>query len=111
MKRIAVLTHLVALIMLTSACSSTPQKDDDAQGNDMQVQYTKLINEAETTYKEVDQMGGAWAYTEELIQEARTKASQNKYDEAIKLAKDAYDEAISAKTQFESQINAGPYLF
>ena len=103
----------MSLVFLLAACSTTSEQavSEPAGAMDDQSKYTALITKAEAAFKEASQMGAAWAYTEDMIKDAKTRASQNQFDEAIKLAKEAYDEAVLAKAQFESQKDAGPYLF
>jgi len=103
----------IFLLLNISGCSLFSGASDGPgeSGGDVQEQYSKMLSNAEAAYKTVDQAGGAWAYTEELINDAKQKASENKYDEALALAKEAYGQAKAAQVQLESQKKAGPYLF
>jgi outer membrane murein-binding lipoprotein Lpp len=102
----------LAASMLLAACGSTGDVAETASaGSDLKTQYEKALKEAESAYKAVDQVGGAWAYTEEKMDEAKKAAETNDFAKALQLAKEAYDESMIAKQQFEGQVNAGPYLF
>ena len=107
-------TIVAALVIsLMSGCSlfTATEGGSSEDGGDAQAQYDKMINSAEATYKEVDQMGGAWAYTDELISDAKKMATEKKFNEALELAKEALAQAKAAQSQFDDQKKAGPYLF
>jgi hypothetical protein len=74
-------------------------------------QFEELYAKAEKALKELSSAGGAWAYTDETLAEARKLADQQDYDKAIKLTKDVMSETDIALQQFQSQKQAGPYLF
>ncbi|MDH5324442.1 MAG: hypothetical protein OEZ68_03985 [Gammaproteobacteria bacterium] len=97
--------------LLFSACGTTTNTSSVQSEPDTQTQVGSMIAQAEAAFKAVDQLGGAWVNTEDMIVEAKTKASKNEIDAALKLAKEAYDEAVLAKAQFDSQKSAGPTLF
>lgn len=112
MNRLLLTTSLAASLLLFTACGSTGEVAETASGDsDLKSQYEKTIGEAETSYKAVDQVGGAWAYTEEKIDEAKKAAETKDYAKALELAKEAHDESLLAKQQLEGQVNAGPTLF
>jgi hypothetical protein len=100
-----------ASLVLFTACSSTGKQNEAGVVTDSKAQFDKAIKEAESAFKAVDQVGGGWAFTEEMIDEAKKAASANDYGKALQLAKEAYDQSIMAKQQHESQVNAGPTLF
>lgn len=101
-----------ASILLLTACGSTNEVTEPVSGgSNLKSQYDKTIKEAETAFKTVDQVGGAWAYTEEKMDEAKKAAEANDYSKALVLAKEAHDQSLLAKQQFDNQINAGPALF
>lgn len=104
---------LIVVVSVTAGCGlfSGMTEDSGEGGGAIQDQYNSAIKDAESSYKEVDQLGAAWAYTEDLITEAKQKASQNKLEEALALAKEALQQSKSAKEQMEGQKKAGPYLF
>lgn len=85
--------------------------EDMADSGTTQERYNQTLKDAEAAYAEVDKMGGAWAFTEELISDAKSKAAQNKLNEAITLAKEALFQSRTAKEQLLAQKKAGPYLF
>ena len=106
------LASLAASILLLTACGSTSEVTETAAGgSDLKFQYEKTIKDAETAYKTVDQAGGAWVYTEEKMAEAKKAAEANDYAKALELAKEAHDQSLLAKQQFDNQSNAGPTLF
>ena len=112
MTRLLLPASLAASLIMLAACSSTGEVADAASASsDVKSQYEKTIKEAETAFKSVDQVGGAWAYTEEKMDEAKKAAEANDFAKALDLAKDAYEQSLLAKQQFENQINAGPALF
>jgi len=103
----------LVLLMPLSACSlfTANSGDSESGGGDLESQYTQTLGDAESAYKSVDKMGGAWAYTEDLIKEAKQKASEKDLGKALELAKEALAQAKSAQVQLESQKDAKPYLF
>ncbi|MGD8594386.1 MAG: hypothetical protein PVF82_16250 [Gammaproteobacteria bacterium] len=112
MSRFLLPASLAASLLLLTACGSTGEVAESASASsDTKSQYEKAIKEAETAFKAVDQVGGAWAYTEEKMDEAKKAAASNDFAKALDLAKEAYDQSMLAKQQFENQVNAGPYLF
>ena len=113
MNRILLSIAIAGSMLFAAACSSTSEKGEGMEGGmgDAQSQFEKVLKDAEAAYKDVDQMGGAWVFTNKQIEEAKTKAAAKKYDEALALAKEAYDQSVLAKAQFESQKKAGPTLF
>ncbi|WP_455209889.1 hypothetical protein [Kaarinaea lacus] len=103
---------VVAFLLLLTACGSTGEVTETTPASsDLKSQYEKTIIEAESAYKSVDQAGGAWAYTEEKLDESKKAAEANDYAKALELAKEARDQSLLAKQQFESQVTAGPTLF
>lgn len=106
------LISLTLTAVLSTGCGlfSGPN-DNSGQEGSAQERFNITLKNAETAYAEADKMGGAWAYTDELIKDAKQKAAQNQFDEAIALAKEALFQSRSAKEQVEGQQKAGPYLF
>lgn len=111
MKKVLLTMSVVASLALVSACASTGETSEAAGASDNKAQFDKTIKDAETAFKAVDQLGGGWAYTEEMMDDAKKAAAANDYDKALKLAKEAYDQSVMAKQQYEGQLNAGPTLF
>ena len=112
MNRLLLPASLAATLLLLTACGSTGDVAESASGgSDSKSQYEKVMKDAEAAYKEVDKAGGAWAYTEDTLGEAKKAAEANDFAKALELAKEAYDQSVLAKQQFEGQVNAGPYLF
>ncbi|MGD8569840.1 MAG: hypothetical protein PVJ39_17270, partial [Gammaproteobacteria bacterium] len=74
-------------------------------------EFDKTYVKAEKALKQLSDAGGAWAFTEDTLKESRELANNQDYDKAIKLVKQAMAETDIALRQFESQKNAGPYLF
>lgn len=112
MKRLLIPASLVASVFVLTACGSTGEVADSAStGSDLKSQYENTIKIAEAAYKSVDQVGGAWAYTEEKLDEAKKAAAANDFAKALELAKEAHDQSLLAKQQFDGQANAGPTLF
>jgi hypothetical protein len=104
-------TVAASLLWLTGCASSGEVAETASAGSDLKSQYEKILKDAESAYKAVDQAGGAWAYTEDKMADAKKAAAANDFGKALELAKDAYDESLLAKQQSEGQVNAGPYLF
>lgn len=112
MNRVLISACLAAWLLMLNACGSTGESLQSASaGPDLKAQYEKAIKDAETAFKAVDQMGGAWAYTEELMGEAKKAAQANDFAKALEFAKEAHGQSLLAKQQFEGQVTAGPYLF
>jgi len=101
----------ISMLFIAGCGLFTGVENNAGDGGDDKAMYSKVLMDAETAFQYVDQSGGAWAYTEDLITEAKQKAAQNKFDEALKLAKEAHDQALAARAQMEGQKKAGPYLF
>ena len=112
MNKVLLAAALAAFLLWLSACGSSGEVAETASaGSDLKAQYEKTLKDAEAAYKAVDQVGGAWAYTEDKMAEAKKAAEANDFGKALALAKEAYDESLIAKQQFDGQVNAGPYLF
>ena len=101
-------------VVLFAACSMM-EGDSSEEGAPMssgaKAQFEEVYAKAEKVLKQVSDAGGAWAYTEDTLKDARSLAEKQDYDKAIKLAKDAITESEIALQQHESQKSAGPYLF
>ena len=105
----------IAISMVLFAACSIMEGDSSEQGTAMssgaKAQFEEVYAKAEKALKQVSDAGGAWAYTEDTLKEARSLAEKQDYDKAIKLTKDVITESEIALQQHESQKNAGPYLF
>ena len=112
MNRVLLPAALAASLLWLTACGSSGSVAETASvGPDLKTQYEKTLKDAESAYKAVDQVGGAWAYTEDKMADAKKAAEANDFSKALELAKEAYEESLLAKQQSEGQVNAGPYLF
>ncbi|KPJ91826.1 MAG: hypothetical protein AMJ53_10675 [Gammaproteobacteria bacterium SG8_11] len=112
MKKLLLPVSLAASLLLVNGCGSTGEMAETSSADsDLKSQYEKTIKDAETAFKAVDQVGGAWVYTEEKMDEAKKAAQANDFSKALELAKEAHDQSLLARQQFESQVNAGPTLF
>lgn len=101
-------------VLLLSACSlfeGVSSGTGSSSGGAAKAQFEEIYAKAEQALKQVTSAGGAWAFTEDTLKEARSLAEKQEFDKATKLAKDAITESEIALQQFESQKNAGPYLF
>ena len=111
MNRILLPVSLMASLVLVTACSSTGDMSAAAGSADAKGQFETAIKDAENAFKAVDQVGGGWAFTEDMMDDAKKAAAANDFDKALQLAKEAYDQSVMAKQQYESQMNAGPTMF
>jgi hypothetical protein len=112
MNKILLPVGITVSLMMFSACSSSAGKNEATAGaDDTKAQYEKTLKDAETVFKAVDQVGGGWAFTEDMMSDAKKAAASNDYGKALQLAKEAYDQSVMAKQQYDSQIKAGPTLF
>jgi len=112
MKSRWVLGGLLLTAALSAGCGLFSGPDGDlSDAGSAQERYDQTLKDAEAAYAEVDKMGGAWAFTEELISDAKSKAAKNQLNEATALAKEALFQSRTAKEQFTGQKKAGPYLF
>lgn len=108
---------LVAPLFVLLGLSACAQMDGFEQsgaasaGSGLQAESEQAISVAEQAFQEINKRGGAWAYTEETLDAAKEAVKSKDYDKALKLAKEAHDQAMMATKQFESQTGAGPYLF
>jgi len=111
MNRILLPVSFAASLVLLTACGSAGEVKTAGAAGDAKAQYEKTIKEAESVFKSVDKVGGGWAFTEDMMDDAKKAAAANDYDKALKLAKEAYDQGMLAKQQYESELKAGPTLF
>jgi hypothetical protein len=112
MKKFLSIASMAVLLLLQIGCSSGGGTMESATATgDTQTQFEQVYKQAEDAYKKVKDAGGAWAYTEDTLKEARQAADAKDYDKATKLAKNALEESEIARVQFEGQKQAGPYLF
>lgn len=104
---------LLCMVTALSGCGLFSNTTTSSSGDygDSQQQFNIVLADVEPMFAELDKSGGAWAYTEDLILEAKQKSSEKQFDEALKLAKEALEQTRAAKAQLESQKAAGPYLF
>ncbi|MGB9671261.1 MAG: hypothetical protein ACP5OY_03675 [Halothiobacillaceae bacterium] len=87
---------------LLTACATGPEGDDSAA-------YETAIKEAKASLAEAKKANNVWGKTEDHMKAAEKAASEGKYDEATKLAKQVKFEADMAVKQANEQKNAGPY--
>lgn len=106
---------LVVMLVVFSGCSlfesTGGTTEGSAVGAGINPQFDELYARAEAAYKEVDKLGGAWAYTGDLLKEASEHAAKKDFGKAIPLAKAVIAESEMALQQFRSQQGAGPHLF
>ena len=104
---------LIVVALFIAACSAMDQKGGDsaaAGGTDMAA-FEKAYQAAEAAYKKVSALEGAgWRDTGDFLKEAKETAKTD-IKKDISLAEYAKFESEAALAQFESQKNAGPYLF
>ena len=112
MSRFLLPTIIAAFLIFLTACNSSVETGEAAANTaDSKAEFEQTIEQAEAAYKAVDQVGGGWTLTEQMMDESKKAAAGNDYASALQLAKDAYDQSVMAKQQHESQINAGPTRF
>lgn len=103
---------IVVIAMAMTACGNMQagSAEEDMAGG-AKGEFDILYVKAEKALKQLSDAGGAWVNTEDTLKQARDLASKQDYDQAMKLVKEAMAETDIALQQFESQKNAGPYLF
>ena len=118
MKKVATMfALLITMLIAMSGCSlfseGTTGGDEMAAagGSSGNGSYDELLKQVTDDLKELDSAGGAWAYTDELIEKAQEAAKAKDFDKAMKILKDASSETKLARAQLESQKKAGPSLF
>lgn len=100
----ASLALVLILGLVSVSCASVGA--GTASGN-----YQDMITKAEQAYKSVDEQGGAWRDTGEMIADAKKAAEAGDFSQAFALASEAYDQSMMAMKQKEAEAKAGPWLF
>jgi outer membrane biogenesis lipoprotein LolB len=95
----------IAITLLT-ACSSENVKDEMSSNADPAANAAMHISAAQAELKKVDAKGYAWRDTATMIKDAEKLVTEKKYDEAIKLADNAKDQAMLAMKQHDQYQGA-----
>jgi len=107
------LVLLASLLIAVSGCSlfSGGGSSDADNGGGVNPAYDDMLKQVQTEYKDLDSLGGAWAFTGELIGKAEEAAKGKDFEGAMKFLKDADAQTKLARAQMEQQKSAGPTLF
>lgn len=106
---------LLAFGLTVAGCSLFESQETGEETGSAMVsdnsEYDNMLAQVSAEYKALDKAGGAWAYSDELIEKAAEAAKSKDFAKAMKLLKEANDEISLAKAQLDQQKNAKPYLF
>ena len=101
MKVLKFVSVLSVCAILLSGCAATEEKES---ANSDQV--NALIQQAKTSFEDLDKLGAAWRDVEDMIKDAEKAVADGELAAAEKLAKNAIDHNRLAMLQHESQKNA-----
>lgn len=110
MKRKSLYTVSVLSLIFLISCEHMGESDSDSDTYTPQA-FEKLYNEASQAASAANEVGNLWRDTEELLKKAKHASETKDMVKAVKMVKDALQQARLAKEQFEEQQTAGPYLF
>jgi len=102
MKTILKLAIASALALSLAACQSAPTKT--AAEADM------AISAATTANKAAKKVGYEWRDTGKILKAAAKAKKEGKFDEAVKLANKAQNQAKNAVAQYHAQKNVKPRI-
>ncbi len=100
---------LAAATLALGACASDGKQAGGGGGET--ANYDSQLKAVQAAYAQLDQNGGAWVFTSEMIENAKKAASEGKSEEALKLLAKAKFEVDAAGKQQDEQKKAGPVLF
>lgn len=106
MKLIKILAVIALINISLVSCTEQEVKDEgDVMGL---ANTTALVLQAKNTFNEINELGGAWSETEDMITEADKLLKMRQLSQADALANTAIMQNKLATMQYESQKNAGP---
>ena len=97
---------LVLISFLIASCASSPPKAPLTAS-----EFATLLQNAKTSIDKAKSVGGEWADSRRLLEEAKSAAESGDMIKAEKLATLAKEQGRLGYEQTINQKNAGPWLF
>jgi predicted S18 family serine protease len=105
------MTLLIVAVSFMAACGVMEKKEAESAATEDKATFEQVYQQAEAALKKAADVHNAWRDSEQFLDNAKEAAAKGDYAMAISLARKAKFEGEAAYSQYESQRDAGPYLF